>query len=119
MGRVPPRLLVVHESIERDLKRLEKRYPHVREDFDAACRFLEAGVEAINLWPNAYPGFGARRIWKGRVINRDVNRGKSGGYRLIWEMDATDDGNVTVILLYMEDLMGGEQRVRAEIVSRL
>ena len=58
-----------------DLKRLERKYPRLRDD-----------LAALNTGPppriDQVPGFGGRLL-KVRVPSRDMQRGASGGFRLL------------------------------------
>lgn len=99
-------------EVERDLRRLERRFPSVRADIDAARRLLAAGTNLLQKV--RLQGFGDQKIYKGRAINSDVNRGKSSGYRLIWAEEAE-----IITLIYIYDKNTAERQVINEIRQRL
>jgi mRNA-degrading endonuclease RelE of RelBE toxin-antitoxin system len=102
-----------------DIKHLEKRYPSVEMDLVYAERLLEAGKTLPQTDP--YPGFGTgHKIFKTRVINTDIARGKSSGYRLIYEETKTEgDMLILLILLYGKSTYKEESKVRIEVWARL
>jgi mRNA-degrading endonuclease RelE of RelBE toxin-antitoxin system len=106
--------IVVLPQVESDLRRLQRRYPSVRADLEQAVRLL--GAKSNLLFQARYPGFGQRSIWKGRVINSDINKGKSSGYRLIWE---DLDAQIVVIHIYDHTTQGTERQVIATVRERL
>ncbi len=65
-------------SFRRSLKNLLKKYPHAREDARLALDELTRSPELGVLIP------GGRGVRKVRVRNSDLQRGKSGGYRLLY-----------------------------------
>jgi mRNA-degrading endonuclease RelE of RelBE toxin-antitoxin system len=66
-------------EFKRNLRALAKKYHHVRSDVQPVIEQLQAG-EAIG---DQVPRTGYT-IFKVRVQNRDIQRGKSSGYRLIY-----------------------------------
>lgn len=69
-------------SFKRSLKRLKKKYPHVKED-------IEEVVQLLVQFPDvgsSIPGY-SHKIWKVRAKCRDIKKGKRAGYRVIyfWE----------------------------------
>ena len=64
------------EFFKKIIKELKKKYPHVGEDLKTALRVLVNNPEL----GRTLRGFGD--VKKLRVQNSDVERGKSGGYRL-------------------------------------
>ncbi|MFH0820394.1 MAG: type II toxin-antitoxin system RelE/ParE family toxin [Candidatus Peregrinibacteria bacterium] len=59
------------EHFKKQLKKLKKGYPHVKED-------LLASLSKIDLKTAVSIG---NSIYKIRIKSRDLNRGKSGGFR--------------------------------------
>ena len=106
-------------QIDRDVKVIRKKYRSVDVDLLYAERLLQAGQILPQTDP--YPGFGeSHSIYKTRVINTSSSKGKSGGYRLIYEEIIVDDAEVIiVILLYTKATIKEETNVRAEIRARL
>lgn len=106
-------------QINRDVKVLRKKYRSTDVDLLYAERLLQAGQTLPQTDP--YPGFGqSHSIYKTRVINTSSVKGKSGGYRLIYEEIIIDGGEVIIlILLYTKATIEEETNVRAEIRGRL
>lgn len=106
-------------QIERDLKSLRKKSRSVDDDLLYAERLLRAGQ--ILPKTDQYPGFGEdHAIYKTRVVNTSSDKGKSGGYRLVYE-ETLRDNNVAIILilLYSKATMRDETKVRNEIKVRI
>ena len=74
----PHREAISWPTFEDAIKRLEKKYPHVRADIQAAAS-KRADIRAI-------PGF-QNKLFKLRVASSDMKRGKSGGFRVIAYVD--------------------------------
>lgn len=66
-------------KFQRNLKKLIKKYRAIRDDVQAIIEQLEAG----NLPGDRISGI-EYEIYKVRVRNSDIQKGKSGGYRLIY-----------------------------------
>jgi mRNA-degrading endonuclease RelE of RelBE toxin-antitoxin system len=63
----------------KDLKKLSKRYNFISEDLKLLTTRLENGeIPGDRISDNKYP------VYKVRIKNSDVKRGKSGGYRVIY-----------------------------------
>lgn len=84
-----------HEEIEKDLKGLRK-FAGPRESLVAWERlfYLKGIAETPGIDP--FPGFGDRKIYKGRVVPLGENVGKSKGYRVIFELLADDNCEIVV-----------------------
>ena len=102
-----------------DIKHLKKRFRSVETDLVYAERLLEAG--RILPQTDPYPGFGQNhRIFKTRVINTDSAKGKSSGYRLIYEeIKAENNTVILLMLLYDKSMYEEENKVRIEVWARL
>lgn len=72
-------LVEVTAKFQRNLRILAKKYPSIRNDIQPIIEQLQAG----ELPGNLISGVGYT-IFKLRVKNSDVQKGKSGGYRLIY-----------------------------------
>ncbi len=67
----------------KELKRLGKRYNSVRKDIQPLIEQLQKGeTPGDRITGNKYP------VYKVRIKNSDVRRGKSGGYRVIYYVQA-------------------------------
>lgn len=66
------------QPFKRSVKQLAKRFPHVKEDVAQAIREI-ALSPALGV---VIPGGGGTR--KLRIASSDLQRGKSGGFRLLY-----------------------------------
>lgn len=84
--------VVLTDSFKRSIKRLKKRYRHVKDDVRLAIKALlvtpELGVQI---------SFEARKL---RVRNSDLKKGKSGGYRLLYFVSEPPEPTIYLLLLY-------------------
>ena len=85
-----------HFDIEKDLRNL-KRFAAPRQSLEAWERLF--CLKGLSETPgiDQYPGFGQAKIYKARVVPLQENRGKSKGYRLIFQSLGND---VYEILLF-------------------
>ena len=81
------------EAFKRQLKRLARKYRRIRADVEPVIQSLQAGETP----GDQIQGVG-RPLYKVRVKNTDARRGKSGGYRLIYYLQTTND--VLLITIY-------------------
>jgi mRNA-degrading endonuclease RelE of RelBE toxin-antitoxin system len=69
----------------RNLRDLDKRYRNVRADVQTVIQDLEIG----NFIGDRISGIGEGYVMlKVRVKNRDIQKGKSAGYRLIYQIES-------------------------------
>jgi mRNA-degrading endonuclease RelE of RelBE toxin-antitoxin system len=76
----------VTPKFEQDVKRLNKKYPHIQndlEDFIGLLRIGRAQSERIQGTSNFL-------VFKARIRNTDNLKGKSGGYRIIYYLVRND-----------------------------
>jgi mRNA-degrading endonuclease RelE of RelBE toxin-antitoxin system len=74
-----PRRVVFSGWFKKELKQLYKRYRHIQSDIQPLIRELERGEEPGDQVPGVgYP------VYKVRVRNSDIPKGKSGGYRVLY-----------------------------------
>ncbi len=73
-------------TFQRQLKRLARKYRHVRQDLDTITSQLQAGETPGDQFQGT--GYTA---YKARVRNTDALRGTSGGYRVIYYIIDADD----------------------------
>lgn len=80
-------------ELKKNLLKLARRYPHIRQDVEPVIARLAAG---------ATPGDQVRGVgyptYKVRIKNRDAARGKSGGYRLLYYLRGAD--HILLITIY-------------------
>lgn len=87
--------LVRHEDIDKDLRNL-RRFQAPLESLEAWERLfcLKGLRETPAIDP--FPGFGERKIYKGRVVPLKENIGKSKGYRVIFQMISEENCKILV-----------------------
>ena len=85
MSIEPPVQVTSSDRFENDIRRLGKRYRRIRLDIQPLIEQLESG----KLPGDQIPGMDYT-VFKVRVKNSSVQRGKSGGYRVIYYLKARD-----------------------------
>jgi mRNA-degrading endonuclease RelE of RelBE toxin-antitoxin system len=93
----------------RNLRDLKKRYRNVRADIQTVIQDLEVG----NFVGDRISGIGEDYVMlKVRVRNRDIQKGKSAGYRLIYQVESPT--SVLLLTIYSKsdrsDITAGELR---------
>jgi len=83
---------------QRDLRTLVKRYRHIRSDLQPLIEHLQAG----ELPGDRIAGIGYD-IFKVRLKNSDIQKGKSGGYRVIYYLK-TQESVILVTIYSKSDL---------------
>jgi mRNA-degrading endonuclease RelE of RelBE toxin-antitoxin system len=80
-------------EFKRNLRALAKRYRSIRSDLDPILAQLQAGqLPGDQVTGTGFP------IYKARVRNSDAQRGKSGGYRLIYYLQTQT--SIILVTLY-------------------
>ena len=85
--------VIFSSPFKRRLKLLSKRYRQIRKDIQPIIEELEKG----NLIGDRIPGTAAT-VFKVRSKNSDIPVGKSGGYRLLYQVCSPD--KVALLLIY-------------------
>ncbi|MEW8025990.1 MAG: type II toxin-antitoxin system RelE/ParE family toxin [Candidatus Thiodiazotropha sp.] len=86
-------LVSYSDAFKRQLKRLNRKYRRIRSDVEPLITQLEAGeTPGDQIQGTGYT------VYKVRVKNSDAQRGKSGGYRVIYYL-ATQD-SVLLVSIY-------------------
>lgn len=86
-------LVSYSDAFKRQLKRLNRKYRRIRSDVEPIITQLEAGeTPGDQIQGTGYT------VYKVRVKNSDAQRGKSGGYRIIYYL-ATQD-SVLLVSIY-------------------
>jgi mRNA-degrading endonuclease RelE of RelBE toxin-antitoxin system len=93
----------------RNLRDLKKRYRNVRADIQTVIQDLEVG----NFVGDRISGIGEDYVMlKVRVKNRDIQKGKSAGYRLIYQVESPS--SILLLTIYSKsdrsDITAGEIR---------
>lgn len=81
------------DEFKQHIRRLGRRYRSIRQDLQALLNELEKGETPGDQLQGT--GF---RVYKARVKNSDSQRGKSGGYRVIYYVRREE--NVTLLAMY-------------------
>jgi len=81
------------DAFKRQLKRLSRRYRHIRADVQLVIDQLEAGQTP----GDQVRGLG-HTLYKVRARNTSAKRGKSGGYRIIYYLKT--DTDVLLVTIY-------------------
>lgn len=76
------------------VKALRKKYPNVSRDVDPIIDQLEVGETPGDQLQNFDPYI----VYKVRVPNRDAQRGKSGGYRVLYYLHTVE--KIYLIYIY-------------------
>ena len=80
---------------ERSLRRLKKRYPHITTDLKPVFVSIESNPTLGTVIPN---DFSIRKL---RVPSNDMQRGKSGGFRLLYKLISGKESEINVVLLFI------------------
>jgi mRNA-degrading endonuclease RelE of RelBE toxin-antitoxin system len=70
-------------TLQKCVKRLKKKFPHIKDDLSLLFQNLKNNPEIGDPIPGWH-----RKIWKVRVSSRDLKRGKSGAFRVIYAWTA-------------------------------
>jgi mRNA-degrading endonuclease RelE of RelBE toxin-antitoxin system len=103
--------LVFADRFKRDIRRLSKRYRSIRIDLQTLINQLEAGeLPGDQISDVDYI------VFKVRVKNSNIQKGKSGGYRVIYYLQTSDQ--VILITMYSKsDQSNIESSEVREIIS--
>ena len=80
-------------EFKRNLRALSKKYRHIRSDIQPAIEKLEEGEIIGDQVPRVQ-----HTIFKVRVRNSDIRKGKRSGYRLMYHLKSPK--NVILVTLY-------------------
>lgn len=89
----PPVSVEFTQEFKRNIRALSKKYRHIRSDVQPITEQLEAGeFVGDRITGTTYV------VFKVRVRNRDIQKGKSSGYRLIYQVQ--NPKSVVLITIY-------------------
>ncbi len=80
-------------ELKRALRKLAKKYRHIRSDLHSVIKLLEKG----ELVGDRVSGAG-NTVFKARVKNSDIQKGKRSGYRLIYWQKTRE--HITLVTVY-------------------
>jgi len=101
-------------SFSHSVKKLEKRYPHVKDDIHIAIGLLAKRPKSGAIIR------GSSGLRKLRVRNSDIKRGKRAGYRLIYCVKDLPEPKIFILLLYSKsDKANATQEELKELLSEL
>jgi mRNA-degrading endonuclease RelE of RelBE toxin-antitoxin system len=92
--------LRVTNRFERCVKNFKRRFPKITKDVSQAVEQLQTNPQQGTIIPDDY------NIRKMRVASSDMQRGKSGGFRLLYKLSSDDeisaeDEETVMTLLYL------------------
>jgi len=80
-------------TFKRNLRKLSKKYRSIQKDVQPVIEQLQQGIFPGDRIPNV-----SYEVFKLRIRNSDVQKGKSGGYRLIYYLKTGD--RVILLTIY-------------------
>jgi mRNA-degrading endonuclease RelE of RelBE toxin-antitoxin system len=108
---LPPIQISLTPRFKKDINQLAKRYRSIRKDLDSVIEKLQAG-EVIG---DRIAGL-SYQIFKVRLKNSDIQKGKSAGYRVIFYLK-TDTEIILVTIYSKSDLSDIQNQVIEEIIQ--
>ena len=92
MSKTPVKVIFAL-SFQKTIKRLRKKYPHIKDDVQPVIEQLAAGeTPGDQIQSTGYT------VYKVRIPNRDARRGKSGSYRMIYYIQT--ETNIILLTIY-------------------
>ena len=93
MTESPSAQVFIADAFKREARHLKKRYRNLESDLQSLIAQLQNG----DIPGDRIPGFADYSVYKVRVKNRDIRKGKSAGYRVIYQSLTP----TVVVLLYL------------------
>jgi mRNA-degrading endonuclease RelE of RelBE toxin-antitoxin system len=95
------------DEFEKELYRLSKKYRNIQRDVEPIIQQLEQGI----ILGDRLTGFGSEiYVYKIRVKNSNIQKGKSAGYRLIYLLESAT--SILLLTIYSkaekEDITVGD-----------
>ncbi len=104
-----PISVFLSDRFRKDVKHLLKKYRHVRDDVQILINELEKG----SILGDQIPGTDFP-VYKVRVQNRDIAKGKSGGYRAIYYLRT--NSRIYLVTLYAKS---EQSNINPEIINQI
>jgi mRNA-degrading endonuclease RelE of RelBE toxin-antitoxin system len=105
----PPIRVLLSDRFRKDVKHLLKKYRHVRDDVQLLIDELEKGT----ILGDKISGTNFL-VYKVRVQNRDIAKGKSSGYRIIYYLRTTS--RIYLVTLYAKS---EQANINAEAINQI
>ncbi|MDZ7761756.1 MAG: type II toxin-antitoxin system RelE/ParE family toxin [Desulfovermiculus sp.] len=86
-------------EFKRNVRALSKRYQNIQKDIQQLTQEIQSG----KLPGDQIPGIGLK-LFKVRVKNSDIQKGKRGGYRCIYYLQ--DKNDITLVTIYSKSDQG-------------
>jgi mRNA-degrading endonuclease RelE of RelBE toxin-antitoxin system len=102
--------ILLTPQFQKDLKQLAKRYRSIRKDLEPLVTQLKAG----DLVGDKLSGL-SREVFKVRLTNSDIRKGKSAGYRVIYYIK-TKTSIVLIAIYSKSDLSDISNQFIEEII---
>ena len=80
---------------DRTVRKLKRRFPRINHDLTRAFTEIEEDPEAGVIIPD---DFAIRKL---RIASVDMQRGKSGGFRLLYKLIPKEDEELRAVLLFI------------------
>jgi mRNA-degrading endonuclease RelE of RelBE toxin-antitoxin system len=87
------RTILFSDEFLRNLKDLRKKYRHIEDDVEDFAQSIKNGETP----GDRLQGTGDYVMYKARVASRDMQRGKSGGFRVIYYLQ-TEDKTIAITI---------------------
>lgn len=95
MTNKPQKRVEYSDRFKKDIKRLNKRFRRLRKDVDSLISQLEVGETPGNKVQGV-----KRDVYKVRLKSSDLQKGKSGGFRVIYYLQTADA--VLLVTMYVK-----------------
>jgi len=86
--------IIITEPFRRKLKKLEKKYPSIKNDLSGLLSDMEDGKISGDPIPGLF-----NKVFKVRAGSSDMKKGKSGGFRIIYYVD-NENGEIYLLTVY-------------------
>lgn len=108
---LPPIQVLLTPHFKKDLAQLAKRYRSIRKDLEPLIEQLQAGEIVGDRVANV-----KYQVFKVRLRNSDIQKGKRAGYRVIYYLKTSD--KIILVTIYSKaDWSDIENKVIEEIIK--
>ena len=97
-------------EFERQVKRLRRKYRHIKDDLRNLQNVLLANPQAGDAIPGLH-----NKVYKIRLASSDLERGKSGGFRVIYYFIHTNR-NIYLLTIYPKSV---KENIHVKEIMRL